>query len=170
MFAMVLLCCISRRCVWICKFKTQAIKNCHQHKCEIEKPYFDPCTAKCTKLKSRLKRKEEKKANRPVHLIEATRLLDRDSSGHFISVQCDWIAAEMVINHLYTVQSSTLNHHSVVTAAAGKAATTTTKREKNPLFYLNISRSNSIHLFVPCSSIFSLRDLCSAKKWRSSKR
>lgn len=71
---------------------------------------------------------------RLVQLIEATRLLDGDSSGHFISVQCDWIVAEMVINHLYTVQSSTLNHHSVVTEQSGIEATTTkTEKKESPI-------------------------------------
>lgn len=36
----------------------------------------------------------EREGEKKVQLIEATRQLDEDSSGHFLNVQFDWIAAE----------------------------------------------------------------------------
>lgn len=37
---------------------------------------------------------ERERGRKKVQLIEATRQLDEESSGHFLNVQFDWIAAE----------------------------------------------------------------------------
>lgn len=109
--------------------------------------------AKCIKLESQMKKKKH-----IVHLIEATRLLDEDSSGHFSSPRK--YRVPMWLDRCRNGHQSFVSIAVIdIEPSSSSSSSTRCEPRKKIFFIFNFGRSISKHLFLTSLVCLQVRDL-----------